>query len=232
MKSVAIIPARGGSKRISRKNIKLFLGEPIISYSIRAAIDSRLFDTVIVSTDDDEIAQIAIKCGASVPFRRSPENSDDTTGLAEVLIEVVKKLDTNYNIICCLLPTAPFVNPLKLIKAHTKLVNSSAKAIVPVMQYSYPIQRSLQITNQDVLKMNWPENYTKRSQDLAPSYHDVGQFYFIDTDTLLAEESLFPTNSQAIIIAETEAQDIDTEDDWIIAEMKYELLKRKEGSKI
>jgi N-acylneuraminate cytidylyltransferase len=226
MKTLAIIPARGGSKRIPRKNIKLFLGKPIINYSIEVALQSNCFDEVMVSTDDNEIADVAKAAGAKVPFMRSKENSNDMAMTAPVLVEVVnkyKEIGKNFDIVCCIYPTAPFITPTKLQTAFKSLTNSGASCVLPVVRFSYPIQRSLKIIN-DRASMFWPENYDKRSQDLEPAYHDCGQFYFLTIDSLLKEKSLFPEFTLPMEIPETEVQDIDNETDWQIGELKYKFL--------
>jgi pseudaminic acid cytidylyltransferase len=229
MSNLAIIPARGGSKRIPRKNIKVFNGKPIIAYSIEAAIRSGLFDEVMVSTDDNEIAEVAKRFGASVPFMRSEKNSNDFAGLADVCIEVINKYKESGNlfeITCCILPTAPFVSSEKLINANNFFDKSYYDSVFTVVEYSYPIQRSLKIDG-DFVKMRWPENFPKRSQDLEKTYHDAGQFYLIKTDVFLKDKMMFVEKSGAIILNEIEVQDIDTEVDWKLAELKYQLLKKE-----
>lgn len=221
MRTLCIIPARGGSKRIPRKNIKPFLGTPIIQYSIKAALGSEIFDKVIVSTDDEEIANISLSGGASVPFKRSPENSNDFAGLVEVVLEVLERLDDKYDLICCLLPTAPFVTPELLKRAYQKLIASEANAIVPIVQFPYPIQRAFRINSAANIEMIWPENYIKRSQELEPAYHDAGQFYFIRQEILTRDKMLFPKNTVPFEVSELHAQDIDNDTDWAVAEFKY-----------
>lgn len=226
MANLAIIPARGGSKRIPRKNIKFFLGKPIIAYSIEAALKSNLFDEVMVSTDDEEIAKIARDYGAKVPFLRSQDNANDFAVLADVVEEVVVKYSKNNEIfknICCILPTAPFVSANKITEAFNKLKTGNFDTVFPVLEFSFPIQRSLKIEDSKV-KMVWNENLNTRSQDLDPRYHDSGQFYWVKTQSFLTEKKLFTNNSGAIIISQLEAQDIDTETDWKLAEIKYKLM--------
>ena len=226
MKTLCIIPARGGSKRIPGKNIKDFCGKPIIAYSIEAALNSQLFDEIMVSTDAQEIVEVAQEYGANIPFFRSEENADDFAGLADVIIEVVAQYKDNEQIfdsICCILPTAPFVTPEKLINAKETFIKGNFDCIFPVAEYSYPIQRSLKIED-DYIKMRWPENFSKRSQDLESTYHDSGQFYFIQTETLLKEKKLFTEHSGCIVLDSLEVQDIDTEIDWKLAELKYQLI--------
>ncbi len=227
MKNLAIIPARGGSKRIPRKNIKEFLGRPIIVYSIEAALKSSVFDEIMVSTDDYEIADSAKKFGAKVPFMRSTDNSNDYAGLAEVCIEVIsnyQRIGYYFDTICCILPTAPFVNSEKILIARKKL-DSGFNCVFPVVEYSYPVQRSLSIKN-GYVEMKWPEYILKRSQDLEKTYHDAGQFYFIKTSSLLEERNFFVNQSYAIIMNDLEVQDIDTETDWKLAEIKFNILSK------
>lgn len=227
MNNIAIITARGGSKRIPRKNIKNFLGKPIIAYSIEASLQSGIFQEVMVSTDDAEIAEVAKKYGAKVPFMRSAKNSDDFATTADVLTEVLEnyaQLGQNFQYACCLYPTAPFVTAEKLQKAFQLLTESNADSVVPVAAFSYPIWRSLKIEN-GKLQMNFPENLNKRSQDLPPAYHDVGQFYFFQVAKFLSTKRLFSDFSVPLHISELEMQDIDNETDWKLAELKYQLLK-------
>ena len=227
MKCLAIIPARGGSKRIPHKNIKLFLGRPIIAYSIEAALGTGLFEEVMVSTDDTEIAEIARQEGASVPFLRSTENANDYATLADVLVEVVnvyKERGNEFDLICCLLPTAPLISSEVVRSAYDQLVMSTFDSICPVVAFSYPILRSLSIDEKGNLNMNWPEYRFSRSQDLRPAYHDSGTFYWIKTSSLLKDKKLLGENGTAIVLDEFRVQDIDTDTDWALAEMKYKLL--------
>jgi N-acylneuraminate cytidylyltransferase len=231
MKSLAIIPARGGSKRIPRKNIRDFLGRPIIAYPIIAAKESALFDIVMVSTEDDEIARIAEKYGAQVPFMRSEENANDVVGLTEVCLEVVdryKGLGRDFDLVCCILPTAPFVTPQRLATAQEMLATGIYHSVFLVMEYGYPIQRSLKM-KPPFIEMRWPENFSQRSQDLEKTFHDAGQFYFIKTEALLNEKKLFTSKSGVIILNELDSQDIDTDEDWKIAELKYKMINDREG---
>lgn len=226
MANIAIIPARGGSKRIPRKNIKSFLGKPIIAYSIEAALKSNLFDEIMVSTDDEKIAEIAKKHGAKVPFLRSNTNANDFAVLADVVEEVVSNYSQKnqfFENICCILPTAPFVTSTKIIEAFKTLSNNNFDSVFPVLEFSFPIQRSLKIEDNKVALV-WNENLNVRSQDLEPRYHDSGQFYWLKTATFNREKKLFTNNSGALIISELHAQDIDTETDWKLAEIKYKLM--------
>lgn len=226
--AVAIITARGGSKRIPRKNIKLFLGHPIIKYSIEAALNAGCFSEVMVSTDDDEIANIALKLGAKVPFMRSPATSNDFATTADVIEEVLLQYQERkqvFTFLCCIYPTAPFVTNKRLAEAMTLLSETGVDAVLPVTRFSYPIQRALKMEDGKV-SMIWPENYKARSQDLMPAYHDCGQFYCLRSEYLLKNKILFAENSKAIEIPESEVQDIDTEEDWKMAEMKFRLLHK------
>lgn len=232
MKSIAIIPARGGSKRIPRKNIKDFLGKPIIAYSIEAALDSGIFDEVMVSTDDEEIAEVARKYGASVPFMRSSETSNDYAGTEEVITEVINNYigrGVVFDNICCLYATAPFITPVRL-KEGIKKLNDSFDASFTIVKYSYPIQRSLEITDEGHVIMKYPEYLDYRTQDLNPIYHDAGQFYFVKANVFLKERTLWCKRTTPIILSELEVQDLDTLTDWKLAELKYRLLISNEKS--
>ncbi len=211
MSNLAIIPARGGSKRIPRKNIKNFLGKPIIAYSIEAALKSNLFDEVMVSTEDNEIAEIALKYGAKVPFLRSEKNADDFATTVDVVIEVIEKYTEEgktFENIACLYPSAPFTTSMKLKEAYTILISKRLDAVFPIMPFSFPIQRSLKM-NEGKLEYFYPEFENSRSQDLEKAYHDAGQFYFMNTSMLLINKSILSKNTGAIHISELEAQDID-----------------------
>ncbi len=225
MRAIAIITARGGSKRIPRKNIRDFCGNPIISYAIDAAINSNIFAEVMVSTDDNEIAKIALENGAQVPFYRSSRNSDDYSTTADVLIEVLseyEKKGLKFDYLCCIYPTAPFVTSEKLKLALKKMINEKAEAIIPVVKFSYPPQRAF-IIKDDKLIYKYPENVFKRSQDLESLYHDAGQFYFIKVETFMKNKTLVCKNTIPLIVDELSVQDIDTEEDWKMAELKYKM---------
>ena len=227
MGNLCIIPARGGSKRVPRKNIKSFLGQPIIAYSIKAAIKSNLFSEVMVSTDDKEIAEIAKKNGAKVPFLRSEKTSNDHATTFQVLEEVISNYKTRgveFEHVCCLYATAPFVTAEKLAAAFGKMKTENKSSIFPVVEFSFPIQRAL-ILNNGQVEFREPENRDKRSQDLSKSYHDAGQFYFMTTQVIEDKQELVGKKSSVLIISELEAQDIDNETDWKLAELKFKLLK-------
>lgn len=230
MKRIAIIPARGGSKRIPRKNIKDFLGKPIIAYSIHTAWESELFDEVLVSTDDREIADIAIHYGAIAPFQRSAENSTDFASTADVLLEVLedcKRVGDTYQEACCLYATAPFVTAKRLRQAHRLFEKKGFDTVFSATRFSYPIQRALRQTKGKRVEMFWPENQSKRSQDLEPAYHDAGQFYWFRPEALAREKRLFTPNSAILEVPQAEVQDIDEPEDWEIAEIKYQILRKK-----
>jgi len=229
MASIAIITARGGSKRIPKKNIKEFCGQPIINYSIKAALESGVFDVVMVSTDSEEIKGVAIEAGAEVPFLRSDATSNDFATTADVLEEVLydyKKRGYCFETMCCIYPTAPFVTAEKLKLAYEKMQIGNVDSVMPVVQYSFPPQRA-NIIIDGKLKYQYPEYKTARSQDLEPIYHDAGQFYFykINKDLSFQADSYAP-----IIVDDLEVQDIDNESDWAIAEMKYQLMKSQKDN--
>lgn len=225
MKNICIIPARGGSKRIPRKNIKDFLGKPIIAYSIEAALKSDLFDEVMVSTDDEEIAAIARQYGASVPFMRSAETANDYATTADVLLEVLAKyreLGKEFDTLCCLYATAPFVKTERLRECYD-LMRDDIDSSFTVVEYSYPIQRSL-VCHEKLIWMAYPEYKNSRSQDLLKHYHDAGQFYFSTVKNLIENKSLWGEHTAPLVLSELEVQDLDTMTDWQLAEMKYKLL--------
>lgn len=225
-KNLCIIPARGGSKRIPRKNIKLFLGKPIIAYSIEAAIKSNIFDEVMVSTDDEEIANIAKKFGAKYPFNRSEKNANDFSSTEDVIIEVLEyyeKKNIKFEYVCCIYPTAPFISSERLIEGFNKLICNNLQTLFPVVSFSYPILRALKSINEK-LKMVWPENEDKRSQDLETYFHDSGQFYWIKSEEFKRDKKLFTDNTGFIELSQMEVQDIDNIDDWNLAELKYKKI--------
>jgi len=233
-KVVAIIPARGGSKRIPNKNTKLFAGRPIISYSIRVAQEAGLFDRVIVSTDSLEIAAIAREDGAEVPFLRPAELANDFAGTAEVVchaIEWLAKEGKQPEFICCIYATAPFIQASYLKQGYDKLVSSDATTVFSVTTYPYPIYRSLKITEDDRIKMIWPDYENIRSQDLPEAYHDAGQFYWANTNKFMKGKALFAKDSLPVILPRYLVQDIDTAEDWETAEMMFATTKAKTKSK-
>lgn len=225
-KKIAIITARGGSKRIPRKNIKEFCGKPILAYSIEAAVKSGLFDTVMVSTDDEEIAGIAKQYGAEVPFFRSAETANDFATTNDVLLEVLseyEKRGQRFELAVCIYPTAPFVTAKKLQDAVEKLERSDADTLIPVVAFSYPPQRAM-ILEEGRLVFEYPQYLDSRSQDLTPHYHDVGQFYVFRTEAFRKNRKLMLGEILPLVVSEMEVQDIDNQTDWEIAEMKYRLM--------
>ncbi|MBR6381142.1 MAG: pseudaminic acid cytidylyltransferase [Lachnospiraceae bacterium] len=225
---IAMITARGGSKRIPRKNIKEFCGKPILAYSIEAALESGVFDEVMISTEDDEIAEIAQKYGASFPFRRSAEMAGDHAMTIDVMLEVVneyKKLGKEPESVCCIYPTAPFITAEKLRKANALFEESGADSVIPVVRFSFPPQRCF-ILDGPYMKYKWKEYELSRSQDLEPYYHDAGQFYFLRTKAMIDQHTLVPEKTSPLIMDEMEVQDIDNLDDWNIAEIKYRAMMK------
>ena len=216
MSRLAIITARGGSKRIPKKNIRDFCGKPILAYSIEAALSSRLFDH----------AEIAKKYGAEVPFFRSEATSGDFATTNDVLAEVLAEYERrgmHFDVACCIYPTAPFVTAEKLKAAVEQLEASDADTLIPVVSFSYPPQRAM-VVEQERLVFKYPEYLDSRSQDLQPHYHDVGQFYVFRTDRFAVNKKLMVGNILPLIVSELEVQDIDNLTDWKIAEMKYRLM--------
>lgn len=224
MSRVAIITARGGSKRIPKKNIKEFCGRPIIAYSIKAAVDSNAFDEVMVSTDSTEISEVAEKYGANVPFLRSEATSNDYATTADVICEVLdkyKEAGRDFESFACIYPTAPFVTGNKLAEA-AKLLDD-ADAVLSVVKFSFPPQRAFVIRDGNV-SFQYPQYEKARSQDLESIYHDCGQFYFCRTEAFLIHHSLILPKTKPFVMPEEEVQDIDTMSDWAIAEAKFRVL--------
>lgn len=225
MSIIAVITARGGSKRIPHKNIKSFCGKPIIAYSIDAALRSGLFDEVMVSTDDMDIADVSRHYGAQVPFMRSSQTSDDFATTADVLTEVLEvyaKSGRDFDAVCCIYPTAPFVTPQKLNEAK-QLFDGGCDSVLSAVRFSFPPQRGFVVCGG---RLSWwfPECANVRSQDLEPVFHDAGQFYFVRSKVIIEERSLIGACSLPYEVTEDEAQDIDTPSDWKIAEMKFERM--------
>lgn len=226
---VAVIPARGGSKRIPRKNIRDFSGKPMIAWSIEAARASGAFDAVIVSTDDDEIAEVARSHGADVPFVRPAEISDDKTGTTAVVSHAVSALrerGVSPAQVCCLYATAPFVTADDLRGALDLLLRTDARYVFSATTFVAPIQRALKIDSRGAVSMFYPEHEMTRSQDLEPAYHDAGQFYWGRADAWLGRQSIFCDASRAWLLPRHRVQDIDTEEDWTRAELMFEALHR------
>ncbi len=228
MKSLCIIPARGGSKRIPRKNIRSFHGKPIIAYPIQAALQSGCFDEVMVSTEDQEIAAIARDCGATVPFLRSAENAGDRAGSDEVIKEVIlryRELGRDYPQVCGLYPTAALVTAAQLRQGREMLLaDPTLTSVLPVLRFSFPIQRAL-VRRANRVPLLQPEHYQSSSQDLEPAYHDAGQWYWLNSERFLQNGEFMGENSNGLVLSAMEAQDIDSEDDWAVAELKFQLAR-------
>lgn len=225
--AICIIPARGGSKRIPRKNIRDFRGQPMLAWSIAAARASGAFDTVMVSTDDAEIARIAQAEGAEVPFLRSAATSDDHATTAGVLSEVFARYaeqGITFLTACCLYPTAPFVTADELSAGRLALDTSDFDVVMPVTAFSYTIWRSLKRFDDGRIQLNFPENLNMRSQDLPVAYHDAGQWYWFRTAPFLRTGVLMGSNTGSVVLPSDRVQDIDTEEDWSMAELKHERL--------
>lgn len=224
---IAIIPARGGSKRIPYKNIKLFCGKPMISWSIEAAINSGCFDHILVSTDDADIANIARASGAEIPFMRPATLSDDFTGTGAVIKHAVKWVQSNWgdvDLVCTIYATAPFVRASDILKAYRLKNESGAQIVFSVTSFPFPIQRAIKINSQGRVEMFYPENYFARSQDLEPAFHDAAQFYWAETGAILSEAPAFSAVAAPFILPRHRVQDIDTPEDWIRAEFMFQAL--------
>ncbi|MCR4740290.1 MAG: pseudaminic acid cytidylyltransferase [Lachnospiraceae bacterium] len=234
MSSIAVVTARGGSKRIPKKNIRDFCGKPIIAYSIEAALESGIFDEVMVSTDSDEIAETAIKYGAKVPFKRSGNTSGDFATTEDVLFEVLamyKAQGRMFDDVCCIYPTAPFVNAKKLRDAYMILKDDpDINSVVPVVRFSFPPQRGM-VCRKGFLAYQYPENAMKRSQDLEPVFHDCGQFYFCRIKALEEYRDLICPGCVPLEMPEEEVQDIDNYSDWNMAELKFRMMNDTENKK-
>lgn len=226
--NIAIIPARGGSKRIPRKNIKLFHGKPMIAFSIEAALHSGCFDKVIVSTDDAEIADVAKQYGAGVPFLRPSNISGDHATTMDVMAHAINWcVENNWNIdnVCCLYATAPFVTASYLKQGLKKLTNEDCEYVFSATSFPFPIQRAIKLADNGAVNMFSPENELVRSQDLEEAYHDAGQFYWGKKEVFLNKKQIFSSNSRVILIPRTRVQDIDTSEDWSFAEALYSVLE-------
>jgi pseudaminic acid cytidylyltransferase len=226
MKAIAIITARGGSKRIPKKNIRDFCGKPILAYSIEAALQAGVFDTVMVSTDSEEIARVALAYGAEVPFYRSEKTSGDYATTNDVLLEVLaeyEKRGKTFDLTCCIYPTAPFVTGRKLRNAVEQLSASDADTILGVVPFSFPPQRAM-VVREGRLVFEYPEYLDTRSQDLVPHYHDAGQFSIMKTERYLVNRKVLLGKILPLVLDEMEVQDIDNETDWEIAEIKYRMM--------
>ena len=220
---VCIIPARGGSKRIPGKNIRPFLGKPVIYYAIQTALESNLFDEVMVSTDDEEIRQIALESGATVPFLRSKENASDTATTVSVLLEVLdqyEKIGREYKCGCCLYPVTPLTTVSHLHAGWQLIQSQDFDTVLPVLPFSFPIWRSVKRLGEQ-LKWIWPEHAMSRSQDLPMAYHDAGQWYWFQTVAIQTKKTLYTDYTGSILLDEMQVQDVDNESDWQVLELKY-----------
>lgn len=229
---LAVVPARGGSKRIPRKNIREFCGKPIIAWSIAAAKNAGIFDKVIVSTDDEEIASIARYYGAETPFIRPKDLADDFTGTNEVVKQAIQWFREQGELVemaCCIYATAPFVQPIYLTEGYNKLITSSKSFAFSVTTFPFPIQRALRINQEESVEAICPENINVRSQDLEEAYHDAGQFYWGTADAFIDGVVIYSSESIPIILPRYLVQDIDTLEDWKRAELMFQaLVERRE----
>lgn len=226
--NIAIIPARGGSKRIPKKNIRMFCGQPMIAWSIQAALESGCFDRVLVSTDSEEIAEIAETAGAEVPFVRPKSLSDDYVGTAQVVVHALNELKTSGQSIdyaCCLYATAPFVRVHELRQGLDLLKQSQASFVFTVTSFPFPIQRALKLTKEGGVSMFYPDHEHSRSQDLEEAYHDAGQFYWGKSSAWLNRQPIFSSHSVPLCLPRYQVQDIDTEEDWLCAEALFRSIK-------
>jgi pseudaminic acid cytidylyltransferase len=221
---IAVIPARGGSKRIPRKNIRKFCGRPMIAWSISAALEAGIFDRVIVSTDDVEIADVAKVEGAEVPFMRPPDLADDMTATVPVIAHALTQME-GVSTLCCLYATAPFVDAADLVKGARLLEDGEADYVMPVASYAFPIQRAVKINDDGRVQMFSPEFGQTRSQDLVESYHDAGQFYFGRAEAWRAGKAIIGPDAQPLILPRHRVQDIDTPEDWARAELMFKALR-------
>jgi N-acylneuraminate cytidylyltransferase len=229
---IAVIPARGGSKRIPRKNIKLFCGKPMVAWSIEAARDSGCFDRIIVSTEDDEVAAVATDAGAEVPFRRPDELADDFTGTLAVMKHAVEWCAAHGSApdpVCCIYATAPFLRPPDLRAGLDLLASQACDYVFAAAQYAAPIQRALRVSRSGRVEMFQPEYFATRSQDLEPAYHDAGQFYWGRHEAWATERPIFSPAAAAVILTKERVQDIDTPEDWARAEWMFRALGSTTG---
>ena len=231
MSNLAIIPARGGSKRIPRKNIREFVNKPLIAYSIETALKSKLFDRVIVSTDDEEIAQVACAYGAEVPFFRPNELSDDYIGTTDVVAHAINWLAVErrqeFDAVCCIYATAPFMQIADLDKAFEILINGNWQYVFSATSFGAPIFRGFEKKPDDTITMFFPEHFATRSQDLPEAMHDAGQFYWGRPQAWCDNLKIFDQWSTVLELPRWRVQDIDTLDDWARAEMIYHMLSMK-----
>ena len=227
--NIAIIPARGGSKRIPRKNIKTFCGQPIIAWSIQAALKSKCFSRVVVSTDDEEIAEVARTYGAETPFVRPQELSNDQAGTIPVIAHAVawiKASGCEVDNACCIYATAPFVLATDLQKGLILLHSMKADYAFSITSFPFPIQRAIRITSENRVQMFQPNHFNTRSQDLEEAWHDAGQFYWGTEKAWLSNKQVFSETAVPVKLPRYRVQDIDTLEDWQRAEYMFEILKK------
>jgi len=225
---LALIPARGGSKRIPRKNIKEFGDKPMIAWSIEAAFQSGCFDRIVVSTDDKEIAEVAREYGAEVPFMRPKELSDDYTNTSAVVSHAIdwhQKKGLIPELVCCIYATAPFISVTDLQRGLKIITETSSDFAFSVTSFTFPIQRAIKLTQEARVKMFQPECFEMRSQDLEESYHDAGQFYWGRPEAWLSGKPIFSLDSSSVILPRHRVQDIDTLEDWVRAEWMFKAMK-------
>ena len=230
-KAIAIIPARGGSKRIPRKNIREFCGKPMIAWSIQAARQAGTFDHVIVSTDDQEIAEVARQWGAVVPFFRPAELSDDHTATRPVVNHAIREAEALYgpvDYVCCIYATAPFLRGSDIVDGFRKLVEVGSDFAFSVASFPYPIQRAIRIADQGRVDMFYPEHRSSRSQDLEEAYHDAGQFYWGRTNAFKQDLPTFSEHAVPVVLPRHRVQDIDTQEDWRMAELLFRAAQLEE----
>ena len=223
MKNLAVIPARGGSKRVPKKNIRPFFGEPMIGRAIKLAQQTKLFDSIIVSTDCEETAAVARSYGASIPFMRPASLSDDFVGTAPVISHAISLLETNnqtFDYVCCLYPCCPLLLPEDLIQGHDEIIKTDASFLYPIVEYAHPIQRSFRIDGSRLISSVFPEHEQSRTQDLEKTYHDAGQFYWGSAQSWVKNNRIF-SNSIGILMPAWRVADIDTEEDWKRAEALF-----------
>lgn len=234
--AVAIVPARGGSKRIHRKNIRPFHGVPLITRTIRTLVASGLFDRVIVSTDDDEIASVSLGAGAEVPFRRSPLLSDDHTSTVPVVVDAIERIQqasgVNLGQVCVAYPAAVFVSASDLVAARALMTANHAQTVFCAAAHAAPILRSWRRTDEGLSEMIWPEHALTRSQDLDPAFYDTGQFYWWDEGTWQLQAAGKPVTTAMYVMERWRVQDIDDEEDWRAAEITFETLQSRQGGDV
>lgn len=226
MRGLAVIPARGGSKRLPGKNVRLFHGRPIMAYSIECALRAGCFDEVMVSTDDETIARVALECGARVPFRRSEVTADDYSTTDDVVAEVLdayERMGERFDVIACLYATAPLMRAEHLLTGVRSVQSGECDAAFAMVRYSYPVQRAL-VVRDGFTVMQHPEHALSRSQDLEPVYHDAGQFYVASVQAFREYGGFWGPRTRGIELSELEVQDVDSATDWALAELKYTLL--------